>query len=340
MPSPLSRSPKPLSPLSRPPKPLNPSGSPPQPSQPPPPQLTSPVPSTTPRSPVLPVRSALKQPARKDSTGAEPNAAPDRKATIPPTLTPSVNQDSAPPASAGSEIILAPEEPPQETEPPPANPQGEQAGKEPDEPTPPPGPNPRPESKAAENHERAPDPEPGPEPDPDPAGVLPSTPPLSDSGSVRDTVVRFGSKPTVHRLEVPPGRRLQPIGARYKTRSRSPYIAPLDPKRAKDVFPKPLRSPQQLKRHKKNQKAMARYWARTEQEEAEWRAEAERRAGEAEERYRAEPPGSPGLADLDTVESDWSKVSGIVVTEVRIEMETERLGGKQIEASRDGRKKA
>ena len=316
------------SPLSRPTKPVNPSGSPPPPP-------TTPVQSTTPRSPVLPVRSALKQPTRKDCTEAGPKAAPDGKATVPPA--PSIIQESVPSASAGSEVILAPEEPSQETDPPPAHPQGEPAGKQPDEPAPP-GRSPRPESQAEENHKRAPDPEPDPEPDPDPAGV-PSTPPLSDSGSVRDTVVRFGNKPTVHRLEVPPGRRLQPIGARYKTRSRSPYLAPLDPKRTKDVFPKPLRSPQQLKRHKKNQKAMARYWARTEQEEAEWRAEAERRAGEAEERYRAEPPGSPGLADLDTVDSDWSKVSGIVVTEVRIEKETERLEGKQIEVRCDKKKK-
>ncbi|KAH8893287.1 hypothetical protein GQ53DRAFT_745528 [Thozetella sp. PMI_491] len=168
--------------------------------------------------------------------------------------------------------------------------QGEAAEKPataPPDPIDPPEPAPEPGSETRQ---------PAPRPRSDPGLSIVSTPPLSDTESVRSPLVRFG-KPTVHRLEVLPGRRLLPIGTKYKTRSRSPYLAPLDPKRTREAVPKPPRSPNQIKRHKKNQKAMARYWQRTEEEEAAWRTEMEHRAEEEAERYRAEPPGSPGLAD-------------------------------------------
>lgn len=72
------------------------------------------------------------------------------------------------------------------------------------------------------------------------------------------------------------------------------YMAPLDPV-SQQIAPKvTLQSPTKLRRHQENQAAMGRYWLRTEEEEAQWRADAERRAAEEAERYRAEPTRPPG----------------------------------------------
>lgn len=48
-----------------------------------------------------------------------------------------------------------------------------------------------------------------------------------------------------------------------------------------------------MRRHQENQAAMGRYWMRTEEEEAQWRADAEKRAAEEAERYRNEPASPP-----------------------------------------------
>ncbi|KAH6641687.1 hypothetical protein F5144DRAFT_144484 [Chaetomium tenue] len=104
------------------------------------------------------------------------------------------------------------------------------------------------------------------------------------------TTVRF-AKATVHRVEVGPGRRFLPV--KRKSKSTLTYISPLDPGAQKSAPKTMLQSPTKLRRHQENQAAMGRYWLRTEEEEAQWRAEAERRAVEEAERYRNEPASPP-----------------------------------------------
>ncbi|KAK3328336.1 hypothetical protein B0T19DRAFT_187724 [Cercophora scortea] len=99
--------------------------------------------------------------------------------------------------------------------------------------------------------------------------------------------VRF-AKATIHRVEVGPGRRFIPV--KRKSKSTITYIAPLDPGTQKPAPQKLLGSPTKLRRHQENQAAMGRYWLRTEEEEAQWRAEAAQKAAEEAARYRAEPP--------------------------------------------------
>ncbi|KAK5663061.1 hypothetical protein OQA88_6477 [Cercophora sp. LCS_1] len=112
--------------------------------------------------------------------------------------------------------------------------------------------------------------------------------------------VRF-AKATVHRVDVGPGRRFAPV--RRRSKSTVTYIAPLDPvSNAPKVH---LQSPTKLRRHQENQKAMGRYWQRTEEEEAQWRAEAERRAAEEAERYRAEPASPPSKA-VEPHQQSWA----------------------------------
>lgn len=127
----------------------------------------------------------------------------------------------------------------------------------------------------------------------DSPGSAPSSPitrPLSPGATVRF------AKATIHRVEVGPGRRFAPV--KRKSKSTITYIAPLDPGAHKATPKNMLASPTKLRRHVENQKAMGRYWMRTEEEEAQWRAEAAMRAAEEAERYRAEPASPPGPAVL------------------------------------------
>lgn len=103
--------------------------------------------------------------------------------------------------------------------------------------------------------------------------------------------VRF-AKATIHRVDVGPGRRFAPVKRRSK--STVTYLSPLDPVSQQNTPKLGIQSPTKLRRHQENQAAMGRYWQRTEEEEAQWRAEAERRAAQEAERYRAEPPRPPG----------------------------------------------
>ena len=107
--------------------------------------------------------------------------------------------------------------------------------------------------------------------------------------------VRF-AKATVHRVEVGPGRRFAPV--KRKSKSTITYIAPLDTGTQKSTPKGILTSPTKLRRHVENQKAMGRYWMRTEEEEAQERAEAEMKAVEEARRYQAEPASPPGPSVL------------------------------------------
>lgn len=120
-----------------------------------------------------------------------------------------------------------------------------------------------------------------------------STPPPSPSITrpmSPGTTVRF-AKATIHRVEVGPGRRFTPV--KRKSKSTLTYISPLDPGTQRGAPKTMLQSPTKLRRHQENQAAMGRYWLRTEEEEAQWRAEAEKRAEEEAERYRNEPASPP-----------------------------------------------
>ncbi|KAK4241001.1 hypothetical protein C8A03DRAFT_12693 [Achaetomium macrosporum] len=131
---------------------------------------------------------------------------------------------------------------------------------------------------------------------PEMGGVSPDSPPGSDPTSPMNrpmspgATVRF-AKATIHRVEVGPGRRFLPV--KRKSKSTLTYISPLDPGTQQSAPKTMLQSPTKLRRHQENQKAMGRYWMRTEEEEAQWRAEAERRAQEEAERYRNEPASPP-----------------------------------------------
>ncbi|KAL2023772.1 hypothetical protein VTK56DRAFT_1039 [Thermocarpiscus australiensis] len=116
----------------------------------------------------------------------------------------------------------------------------------------------------------------------------PGSPPMSPIQRPMSpgATVRF-AKATIHRVEVGPGRRFLPV--KRKSKSTLTYISPLDPGTQQSAPKTMLQSPTKLRRHQENQAAMGRYWLRTEEEEAQWRAEAERRAAEEAERYRNEP---------------------------------------------------
>ncbi|SPQ20989.1 fb76c483-83b0-411c-9bcb-fd5f68acd94d [Thermothielavioides terrestris] len=121
--------------------------------------------------------------------------------------------------------------------------------------------------------------------------------------------VRF-AKATIHRVEVGPGRRFLPV--KRKSKSTLTYISPLDPGSQKSAPKTMLQNPTKLRRHQENQAAMGRYWLRTEEEEAQWRAEAERRAAEEAERYRnepASPPAAPSAPKADLEDADDGGVS-------------------------------
>ncbi|KXX74180.1 hypothetical protein MMYC01_209153 [Madurella mycetomatis] len=120
----------------------------------------------------------------------------------------------------------------------------------------------------------------------------PGSPPMSPVSRPMSpgTTVRF-AKATIHRVEVGPGRRFLPV--KRKSKSTLTYISPLDPGTQKSAPKTMLQSPTKMRRHQENQAAMGRYWLRTEEEEAQWRAEAERRAEEEAERYRNEPASPP-----------------------------------------------
>ncbi|KAL1838466.1 hypothetical protein VTJ49DRAFT_2634 [Mycothermus thermophilus] len=164
------------------------------------------------------------------------------------------------------------------------------------------------------------------------------TPLSSDSSAItplnRPTSpgVRF-AKATIHHVEVGPGRRFLPV--RRKSKSTVTYIGPHDPV-AQPAVPKTLlQSPTKMRRHQENQAAMGRYWMRTEEEEAELRKEAERRAQEEAERYRNEPASPLPLSAILTTattersldkEGDTEMQSGLAAKL----METEKL------PSRDG----
>ncbi|KAK4148016.1 uncharacterized protein C8A04DRAFT_23808 [Dichotomopilus funicola] len=122
-----------------------------------------------------------------------------------------------------------------------------------------------------------------------PSTTPPPSPPITRPMSP-GTTVRF-AKATIHRVEVGPGRRFMPV--KRKSKSTLTYISPLDPGTQRGAPKTMLQSPTKLRRHQENQAAMGRYWLRTEEEEAQWRAEAEKRAEEEAERYRNEPASPP-----------------------------------------------
>ena len=123
-----------------------------------------------------------------------------------------------------------------------------------------------------------------------PPGSPPGSPPMSPIERPLSPGVRF-AKATIHRVEVGPGRRFMPV--KRKSKSTLTYISPLDPGTQKAAPKTMLQSPTKMRRHQENQAAMGRYWMRTEEEEAQWRAEAGKRAEEEAERYRNEPVGPP-----------------------------------------------
>ncbi|KAK1828361.1 hypothetical protein QBC39DRAFT_265224, partial [Podospora conica] len=156
--------------------------------------------------------------------------------------------------------------------------------------------------------------------------------------------VRF-AKATVHRVEVGPGRRFMPVKRRSK--STVTYLAPLDPVSPANTPKVTLQSPTKLRRHQENQAAMGRYWMRMEEEEAQQRAEAERRAAEEAERYRAEPssPPVPSLAErLATVENlplidsilPLDKVESIPTPDAEDKLETVEADSDDSDAESDG----
>ncbi|KAK4104587.1 hypothetical protein N658DRAFT_541657 [Parathielavia hyrcaniae] len=149
-----------------------------------------------------------------------------------------------------------------------------------------------------------------------PSSSFPPSSPIQQPPSPGATTVRF-AKATIHRVEVLGGanRRLLPV--KRKSKSTLTYLSPLDPGVPHNhsnsfnssrrgwgsgggggggviQLPKTmLQNPVKLRRHQENQAAMGRYWLRTEEEEAQWRADAERRAAEDRERYRKEPASPP-----------------------------------------------
>ncbi len=122
-----------------------------------------------------------------------------------------------------------------------------------------------------------------------PPGSPPASPVVPRPMSPGATV-RF-AKATIHRVEVGPGRRFLPV--KRKSKSTLSYIAPLDPGAQKSPPKTLFHNATKMRRHQENQAAMGRYWLRTEEEEAQWRAELERRAQEEAERYRNEPASAP-----------------------------------------------
>ncbi|KAK4453815.1 hypothetical protein QBC34DRAFT_194303 [Podospora aff. communis PSN243] len=134
--------------------------------------------------------------------------------------------------------------------------------------------------------------------------------------------VRF-AKATIHRVDVGPGRRFAPVKRRSK--STITYMALLDPVSQQNSPKVNLQSPTKLRRHQENQAAMGRYWLRTEEEEAQWRAEAERRAAEEAERYRAEPTRPPGTPAATTGSPESVATAEIKLQEVQGASLGERL---------------
>ncbi|KAG7289688.1 hypothetical protein NEMBOFW57_006064 [Staphylotrichum longicolle] len=121
-----------------------------------------------------------------------------------------------------------------------------------------------------------------------PQASLPTSP-------IPHATVRFAKATTA-------GRRFLPV--KRKSKSTLTYISPLDPGTQKSAPKTMLQSPTKMRRHQENQAAMGRYWLRTEEEEAQWRAEAERRAQEEAEKYRNEPASSPPPAASVATKSD------------------------------------
>jgi hypothetical protein len=120
--------------------------------------------------------------------------------------------------------------------------------------------------------------------------------------------VRFGVE-TTHKIEVDPGRHLRPLSsANFGTRSGLSYLgASADPKKAdKAVVKVVVKFPEgkigtKLRRRRQRQAAVARYWLRTEEEEAAERAKATLRAEKEAAKYRQEPssPGSETTPEID-----------------------------------------
>ncbi|KAK3685779.1 hypothetical protein B0T22DRAFT_230239 [Podospora appendiculata] len=141
--------------------------------------------------------------------------------------------------------------------------------------------------------------------------------------------VRF-AKATIHRVEVGPGRRFIPV--KRKSKSTITYIAPLDPGTQKPAPKNLLGSPTKLRRHQENQAAMGRYWLRTEEEEAQWRAEAAQKAAEEAARYRAEPPRVGG----GDVKPPVDVVQGFKLGPVDEVLELDKLEEEISEGEEDG----
>ncbi|KAL2268765.1 hypothetical protein VTJ83DRAFT_3611 [Remersonia thermophila] len=148
---------------------------------------------------------------------------------------------------------------------------------------------------------------------PELAPSSPNASPMTPLNRPTSPAVRF-AKATIHHVEVGPGRRFLPV--RRKSKSTVTYIGPHDPG-AQPAVPKTLlQSPTKMRRHQENQAAMGRYWLQTEEEERQWRMEAERLAQEEQERYRNEPASPLPLAAILTTatagpESESEEVRGV-----------------------------
>lgn len=155
------------------------------------------------------------------------------------------------------------------------------------------------------------------EPASKPLPLIPDpTPPKSDTPTQTNstpkkgngaTSVRFGAT-TVHRVEIAPGQHLHPIRRGHKSKSGLSYLnPPADKAHLKVTVEFPPGKETKMKRHQLRQAAMERYWLRTEEEEAEWRAEATRIAEEETEKYRSEPSSSPPPPEQESDEEGREK---------------------------------
>lgn len=139
-------------------------------------------------------------------------------------------------------------------------------------------------------------------------GIIPAQPSgrptLKDPTTKRATVgasVRFGAT-TVHHVQIAPGQHLYPTRLSHRTKSGLTYLNPPGDKgHPKVTVEFPAGKGSKLRRHRERQAAMERYWLRTEEEEAEWRAQATRIAEEESAEYRKEPASCPSHKETSAV---------------------------------------
>jgi len=131
----------------------------------------------------------------------------------------------------------------------------------------------------------------------------------------------------VHRVEIGPGHHLFPIRRGHKSKSGLTYLnPPADTSHRKVTVEFPPGKEGKLRRHRERQAAMERYWLRTEEEEAEWRAEATRIAEEETVKYRSEPASSPSDREVESDEGGVGKGEG-------------KEGEQKVEGRKEGRRK-